>query len=128
MCYFVVCKQKTAYEMRISDWSSDVCSSDLHVANIGDVRSLAIHPATTTHSQLSPEDQLATGVSDGYVRLSVGIENIDDILADLAQALDAARSEECRVGKEWVSTCRSRWSPCSYKKKTKNVQPDISKR
>jgi O-acetylhomoserine (thiol)-lyase len=61
-----------------------------HVANIGDARTLAIHPATTTHSQLSPEDRLATGVSDGYVRLSVGIEHIDDIEADLAQALDAA--------------------------------------
>jgi len=61
-----------------------------HVANIGDARSLAIHPATTTHSQLSPEDQLSTGVSDGYVRLSVGIEHIDDILADLDQALKAA--------------------------------------
>jgi O-acetylhomoserine (thiol)-lyase len=61
-----------------------------HVANIGDARSLAIHPASTTHSQLSPEDQLATGVSDGYVRLSVGIEHIDDILADLSQALDGA--------------------------------------
>jgi O-acetylhomoserine (thiol)-lyase len=59
-----------------------------HVANIGDARSLAIHPASTTHSQLSAEDRLATGVSDGYVRLSVGIEHIDDILADLAQALD----------------------------------------
>ena len=59
-----------------------------HVANIGDARSLAIHPATTTHSQLSPDDQLASGVSDGYVRLSVGIEHIDDILADLRQALD----------------------------------------
>jgi O-acetylhomoserine (thiol)-lyase len=61
-----------------------------HVANIGDARTLAIHPATTTHSQLSPEDRLATGVSEGYVRLSVGIEHIDDIVADLAQALDAA--------------------------------------
>ncbi|MDG2482331.1 MAG: PLP-dependent transferase [Alphaproteobacteria bacterium] len=61
-----------------------------HVANIGDARSLAIHPASTTHSQLSAEDQLATGVSQGYVRLSVGIEHIDDILADLKQALDAA--------------------------------------
>jgi O-acetylhomoserine (thiol)-lyase len=58
-----------------------------HVANIGDARSLAIHPATTTHSQLSPDEQLATGVSEGYVRLSVGIEHIDDILEDLAQAL-----------------------------------------
>jgi len=61
-----------------------------HVANIGDARSLAIHPASTTHSQLSPEDQLATGVTEGYVRLSIGIEHIDDILADLDHALKAA--------------------------------------
>ena len=61
-----------------------------HVANIGDARSLAIHPASTTHAQLSPEDRLKTGVTDGYVRLAVGIEHIDDILADLAQALDRA--------------------------------------
>ena len=61
-----------------------------HVANIGDARSLAIHPSTTTHSQLSPEDQLATGVTPGYVRLSVGIEHPDDIIRDLAQALEAA--------------------------------------
>ena len=61
-----------------------------HVANIGDARSLAIHPASTTHSQLTPEEQLQTGVTDGYVRLSVGIEHIDDILADLDQALKAA--------------------------------------
>ncbi|MGD0183659.1 MAG: PLP-dependent transferase [Roseiarcus sp.] len=61
-----------------------------HVANIGDARSLAIHPATTTHSQLSPTDQLATGVTEGYVRLSVGLEHIDDILADLDHALNAA--------------------------------------
>jgi O-acetylhomoserine (thiol)-lyase len=61
-----------------------------HVANIGDSRSLAIHPASTTHSQLSPEDQMATGVTPGYVRLSIGIEHIDDILADLTRALDAA--------------------------------------
>lgn len=61
-----------------------------HVANIGDARSLAIHPASTTHSQLSAEQQLATGVSGSYVRLSVGLEHIDDILADLDQALNAA--------------------------------------
>jgi len=61
-----------------------------HVANIGDSRSLAIHPATTTHSQLTSEEQLATGVSEGYVRLSVGIEHIDDILADLDKGLAAA--------------------------------------
>ena len=62
-----------------------------HVANIGDARSLAIHPASTTHSQLSPDEQHATGVSPGYIRLSVGIEHIDDILADLEQALDKAK-------------------------------------
>jgi O-acetylhomoserine (thiol)-lyase len=61
-----------------------------HVANIGDSRSLAIHPASTTHSQLSPEEQLATGVTPGYIRLSIGIEHIDDIIGDLSQALDAA--------------------------------------
>jgi O-acetylhomoserine (thiol)-lyase len=61
-----------------------------HVANIGDARSLAIHPGSTTHSQLSAEEQLATGVTPGYVRLSIGIEHIDDILADLDQALEKA--------------------------------------
>jgi len=60
-----------------------------HVANIGDARSLAIHPATTTHSQLSPEEQLQTGVTEGYVRLAVGIEHPDDIIADIDQALAA---------------------------------------
>jgi O-acetylhomoserine (thiol)-lyase len=64
-----------------------------HVANIGDARSLAIHPATTTHSQLAPEDQLATGVTEGYVRLSVGIEHKDDIIADLDQALVKATAD-----------------------------------
>jgi len=58
-----------------------------HVANIGDARSLAIHPASTTHSQLSAEDQLASGVTPGYVRLSIGIEHIDDIIGDIEQAL-----------------------------------------
>jgi O-acetylhomoserine (thiol)-lyase len=58
-----------------------------HVANIGDARSLAIHPASTTHSQLSAEDQMASGVTPGYVRLSIGIEHIDDIIADISQAL-----------------------------------------
>jgi O-acetylhomoserine (thiol)-lyase len=62
-----------------------------HVANIGDVRSLVIHPASTTHAQLSPEEQLATGVSPGLVRLAVGLEGIDDILADLELGFAAAR-------------------------------------
>ncbi|OJH40179.1 O-acetylhomoserine aminocarboxypropyltransferase/cysteine synthase family protein [Cystobacter ferrugineus] len=60
------------------------------LANIGDTRSLIIHPASTTHQQLSPEERLSTGVTDGLVRLSVGLEHIDDITADLEQALSAA--------------------------------------
>jgi len=64
-----------------------------HVANIGDVRSLVIHPASTTHSQLSAAEQLASGVTPGLVRLAVGIEHIDDILADLEQGFTAAKSD-----------------------------------
>ena len=62
-----------------------------HVANIGDVRSLVIHPASTTHSQLTPEEQLSAGVTPGLVRLAVGIEGIDDILADLDAGFRAAK-------------------------------------
>ena len=62
-----------------------------HVANIGDVRSLVIHPASTTHSQLTEEEQLATGVHPGLVRLSVGLESVDDILADLDAGFAAAK-------------------------------------
>jgi O-acetylhomoserine (thiol)-lyase len=58
-----------------------------HLANIGDARSLAIHPASTTHQQLSVEQQAAAGVTPDFVRLSIGIENLPDILADLEQAL-----------------------------------------
>lgn len=61
-----------------------------HLANVGDAKSLAIHPATTTHSQLSPEQQIAGGIKPELVRLSVGLEHIEDILADLDQALDSA--------------------------------------
>jgi len=58
-----------------------------HLANIGDAKTLAIHPASTTHQQLSPEEQLATGVTPDFIRLSIGIEHVDDILADIEQAL-----------------------------------------
>ena len=63
-----------------------------HLANVGDVRSLAIHPASTTHSQLDIAEQQLTGVTPGLVRLSVGIETLDDILADLDAGLRAAKS------------------------------------
>ena len=62
-----------------------------HVANIGDVRSLAIHPASTTHSQLSPDEQITAGVTPGLIRLSIGIENIKDIQADIESAFAAAK-------------------------------------
>ena len=61
-----------------------------HLANVGDAKSLAIHPATTTHQQLSPEEQLATGVTPDFIRLSIGIENVEDILTDIDQALSKA--------------------------------------
>ncbi len=61
-----------------------------HLANVGDAKSLAIHPATTTHSQLTPEEQLSTGVTDDFVRLSVGLESLDDIIDDIDQALSKA--------------------------------------
>jgi O-acetylhomoserine (thiol)-lyase len=64
-----------------------------HVANIGDVRSLVIHPASTTHSQLTPEEQLTTGVTPGLVRLAVGLEGIEDILADLEAGFRAAKGD-----------------------------------
>lgn len=63
-----------------------------HLANVGDAKSLAIHPATTTHSQLSTEQLAAAGISDGMIRLSIGIEHIDDIIADLDQAIAAAHA------------------------------------
>lgn len=63
-----------------------------HLANIGDVRSLIVHPPSTTHSQLTPEQLLASGINPGLVRLSVGLENVDDLIADLAQALDSLRA------------------------------------
>jgi len=58
-----------------------------HLANVGDAKSLIIHPATTTHQQLAPEEQIATGVTEDYVRLSVGLEDVEDIIEDLDQAL-----------------------------------------
>ena len=61
-----------------------------HLANVGDAKTLAIHPASTTHQQLSPEEQRATGVTPDFVRLSVGIENADDIIADIDQSLKKA--------------------------------------
>jgi O-acetylhomoserine (thiol)-lyase len=65
-----------------------------HLANIGDAKSLAIHNATTTHSQLSAEELVAAGVGEDAVRLSVGIEHIDDLLADLEQALARTRTPQ----------------------------------
>jgi len=65
-----------------------------HVANVGDAKTLAIHPASTTHSQLDPETQAKGGISPGMVRLSVGLETLDDIIADINHAIKAATAEE----------------------------------
>ena len=59
----------------------------LHLANVGDAKSLAIHPASTTHSQMNEQQQAAGGITPGLIRLSIGIEHIDDIIADITQAL-----------------------------------------
>ena len=67
--------------------SVKLCS---HLANIGDAKTLACHPATTTHRQLGPDELASAGVSEDLIRLSIGIEHIDDIIADLDQALAAA--------------------------------------
>ncbi|MEC9455790.1 MAG: PLP-dependent transferase, partial [Candidatus Neomarinimicrobiota bacterium] len=63
-----------------------------HLANVGDAKTLVIHPNSTTHQQLSDEEKLASGVTDDLVRISVGLENIDDIKADIGQALEKAKS------------------------------------
>jgi O-acetylhomoserine (thiol)-lyase len=68
------------------------------LANVGDAKSLVIHPATTTHQQLTGEQRLATGVSDDLVRLSVGIEDLDDIVADLRQAFAASSTQPASAG------------------------------
>ena len=78
--------QTTSYQFDSPDHAAKLFALE----EFGNARSLAIHPATTAHSQLSAEEQLQIGVTEGYVRLSVGIEHIDNILADLKQALDAA--------------------------------------
>jgi O-acetylhomoserine (thiol)-lyase len=62
-----------------------------HLANLGDAKSLVIHPASTTHQQLSPQEQEATGVTEDFIRLSVGLENVEDIIADIDQALAASQ-------------------------------------
>ena len=67
----------------------DALKMILRLVNIGDAKSLACHPASTTHRQLNEQELLAAGVSEDLVRISVGIENIDDIIADINQALDA---------------------------------------
>src|SRR3546814_20355662 len=105
---FVCCKQKTAYEMRISDWSSDVCSSDLRV------RARSRLPKAWTRTEADTYDRkesarlyaVATGVARDRPKVERDIE---------------LRSEARRVGKECVSTCCSRWSPSHYKKQKKTT-------
>ncbi len=73
------------------------CELLSHLANIGDAKSLVIHPASTTHSQLTPEERLSTGVTDDFVRLSIGLETVDDIIEDIDRALNKAAAREAAV-------------------------------
>ena len=68
------------------------------LANVGDAKSLIIHPASTTHSQLEPEEQVSTGTTEDLIRLSVGLEHVDDLIADLDQALAAATADATADG------------------------------
>src|SRR3546814_3190907 len=109
---FFFFKQKTAYEMRISDWSSDVCSSDLSCIIIGDVRRKAqVARRTQVQADLDPVDVGAAAVD----RIGVEVDRREQARLNIAPVDviggDVDRSEERRVGKECVSTCRSRWSP-----------------
>jgi O-acetylhomoserine (thiol)-lyase len=67
-----------------------------HVANIGDAKSLVIHPASTTHQQLTRQEQEATGVTDDYIRLSIGLENVRDIIDDISRALEKVLKEKMK--------------------------------
>ena len=82
-----------------------------HLANVGDAKSLAIHPASTTHSQLNQEQLTAGGLSESMIRLSIGIEHIDDILADLEQALQSATSLTAKRTKSMTSVIHANISP-----------------
>src|SRR3546814_11103785 len=111
-------KQNTAYEMRISDWSSDVCSSDLWIG--------PVHPRRQRRREL--RDRYAIRLRRGIAE--IGDRAVDDVGLRATPGNDewpevVLRSEERRVGKECVSTCRSRWSPSPLKKKrrTTNVTP-----
>src|SRR3546814_13079272 len=107
---FFFFKQKTAYEMRISDWSSDVCSSDL-VAVALNLNRRGSAPGKLWEKP--PYHTLTARPEDWYEASPVSADQLD-------QAVAAYRSEERRVGQECVSKCRSRWSPSHYKKKTKH--------
>src|SRR3546814_2604498 len=102
--FFFFFKQKTAYEMRISDWSSDVCSSDLLV--LADLKDLLLQLVGDAHAELFRAHVAALAEPVGLVDM---LDAGDRAVALLVHGLH--RSEERRVGKECVSTCRSRWSP-----------------
>src|SRR3546814_19964293 len=114
---FFFFKQKTAYEMRISDWSSDVCSSDLPVPHL-----LRLRRALDIGEIIAVED-LEGLIAALERRDRIGADDLAAGIVEIDLVLD--RSEERRVGTECVSTCRSRWSPYHYKKKTKSKQRSI---
>src|SRR3546814_19022538 len=114
--YFFFFKQKTAYEMRISDWSSDVCSSDLTV--LWDPLAKATAPATieVRLPTATPAHNVAQDMD-----LVIAFEDEHLIVVDKPAGM-VVRAEERRVGKEGVSTCRSRWAPVHYKKNSRQTK------
>src|SRR3546814_18841666 len=112
--FFFFFKQKTAYEMRISDWSSDVCSSDLlGPGEAGDGADLVLAVAHAVAIFLDAR-KFGQIVRPDRHAFRLAFQNLAQHLTRQPRA--PARSEERRVGKEWVSSCRSRWSPAHYKK------------
>src|SRR3546814_13149673 len=120
MFFFFFFKQKTAYEMRISDWSSDVCSSDL--LSLADEMDVQDKPKDAFESELDDVNAELERLSDSLAQPTFTAE---DALASADDEPDfdfLSRSEERRVGKECVSTCRSRWSPYHSKKKKTKIE------
>src|SRR3546814_2396314 len=112
MILFFFFKQKTAYEMRISDWSSDVCSSDLKVLTKQDIIAIVKYLINLINSKAEVDDidhlsnrRVRTAGEQLYAQFGVGLSRMARTIRE------RMRSEERRVGKECVSTCRSRWSP-----------------
>src|SRR3546814_16185919 len=125
VCFFFFFKQKTAYEMRISDWSSDVCSSDLHLVELGPGRGTLMRDVMRAGRTVPGFCEAAQIV---LVEASPGLSSIQAETLKDAGVTARWRSEERRVGKECVRTCRSRGSPYHSKKNTNTTRESTGER